>query len=90
MADEQDKTERLDDDRLADEYPPDRPTGALDYGTTPQEERINEPIEEFARREVRSEPPLSPTASERVPPPPEESAMHVVDDDELEEPDGDV
>lgn len=48
-----DRSELLDDDTLSAEYPPDRPMGVQEYGTTPQEERVDEPIEERARREQR-------------------------------------
>jgi hypothetical protein len=46
-----DVSELLDEDALPPEYPPDRPLGANQYGTTPQEERIDEPLEERTRRE---------------------------------------
>lgn len=50
-GDEQDQSEALDDDKLAGDYPPERPVGALDYGTTPQEERFGEPLAERIQRE---------------------------------------
>lgn len=46
-----DPSELLDDDVLPAEYPPDHPTGVDDYGTTAQEERVDEPLEERIRRE---------------------------------------
>jgi hypothetical protein len=65
--DPQDEAEALDEDELAgaSEYPPERLLGADDYGTTPAEERVPEPLDEFAKREQpdrlrpnRAEPPL--------------------------------
>lgn len=65
-GDEQDQAEALDEselgldefsqdlnDRALDDYPPDELQGADEYGTTPQEERIDEPL---AEREWRYEP----------------------------------
>lgn len=54
MSDPQDQAEALDDDKMAVtdtlvddlEYPPDEPMGVDEYGTTPAEERVDEPIEE--------------------------------------------
>lgn len=46
-----DRSELLDDDVLPPEYPPDRPLGVDEYGTTWQEERVDEPLEERVRRE---------------------------------------
>lgn len=46
-----DRSELLDDDVLPPEYPPDRPLGVEEYGTTWQEERVDEPLEERVRRE---------------------------------------
>lgn len=46
-----DLSETLDDDHLTGEYPPEQPLGSLDYGTTPAEQRIPEPIDERVRRE---------------------------------------
>src|SRR5678816_4237193 len=53
-GDDQDRSEGLDDDVLEDleEYPPERPLGAEDYGTSAQEERVDEPAWERARREL--------------------------------------
>ncbi|MEY2447001.1 MAG: hypothetical protein QOH79_477 [Acidimicrobiaceae bacterium] len=51
--DPQDQAEALDEDELAGEgeYPPERLLGADDYGTTPAEERVPEPLDEFVKRE---------------------------------------
>ena len=53
IDDPQDEAEALDDDELAGarEFPPERPFVVDDYGTTPAEERLPEPLEEFVRRE---------------------------------------
>ncbi len=52
MADEQTRAEGLDDDKLeGEEYPPDEPIGADEYGTGAQEGRWDEPIEERLARE---------------------------------------
>src|ERR687893_209001 len=48
-----DVSELLDEDALPPEYPPDRPLGVDQYGTTPQEERVDEPL---AERVLREEP----------------------------------
>src|SRR5690606_515915 len=45
------RSEMLDDDVLPPEYPPDRPLGVDQYGTTWQEERVDEPLEDRVRRE---------------------------------------
>jgi hypothetical protein len=50
-----DVSELLDEDALPAEYPPDRPLGVNQYGTTPQEERVDEPLEERIRREEPEE-----------------------------------
>ena len=49
--DEQDRAEHLDEDELAGDFPPERPLGVEDYGTTPQEERVPEPLYERVKRE---------------------------------------
>jgi hypothetical protein len=51
--DPQDEAEALDEDELSGqrEYPPERLLGADDYGTTPAEERVPEPLDEFVKRE---------------------------------------
>jgi hypothetical protein len=53
IDDPQDEAEALDDEELvgAVEFPPERPFAVEDYGTTPAEERVPEPLEEFVRRE---------------------------------------
>jgi hypothetical protein len=48
-----DRSELLDDDALSAEYPPERPLGVNQYGTTAQEERVDEPLDERRRREQR-------------------------------------
>ncbi|MBK5223644.1 MAG: hypothetical protein JJE52_12395 [Acidimicrobiia bacterium] len=61
MTDAQDRSEQLDDEKLAVtgspfeelQYPPDRPVGVNQYGTTAAEERIDEPL---AERVLREEP----------------------------------
>ena len=52
MADEQDRAEGLDDDKLAPEVAPDEPYGVDRYGTTAAEERWDEPIDERVEAEV--------------------------------------
>jgi hypothetical protein len=59
-GDAQDVAEALDPDVLPDyddpegtlQYPPDRPTGVNQYGTTAAEERVDEPLDERRRREL--------------------------------------
>jgi hypothetical protein len=64
--DPQDEAEALDDDELVGErdFPPERPLAVEDYGTTPAEERVPEPLEEFVKREqadrLRPRPPEPP------------------------------
>ena len=48
---EEDLSEVLDDDKLPGDFPPDQPMGSFDYGVTPQEQRVPEPIEERVARE---------------------------------------
>jgi hypothetical protein len=48
---EEDLSEVLDEDKLTGEYPPDQPAGSFDYGVTPQEQRVPEPIAERVQRE---------------------------------------
>jgi hypothetical protein len=63
VRDPQDVAESLDPDELPEyddptgnlQYPPDRPTGVNQYGVTAAEERVDEPLEERARREVPDE-----------------------------------
>jgi hypothetical protein len=58
--DEQDQAEALDVDKMPGDtddpegdllYPPDELLGADEYGTTPQEERFDEPLSERVARE---------------------------------------
>ena len=58
--DEQDRAEALDADKLDDrrdapqvepDYPPEQPLGADEYGTSPAEEQVGEPIGERVERE---------------------------------------
>ncbi len=72
MSDPQDKAEALDEEELATDVAPDRPLGVEDYGTTAQEQRIQEPLEERVRREV-------PDGTSGAPPAGEEGAL--ADDD---------
>lgn len=46
-----DLSEVLDADKLPANYPPDEPMGSFDYGVTPQEQRVDEPIAERVKRE---------------------------------------
>ena len=48
---DQNLSEELDDDKIEEEYPPERPLGVEDYGTTPAEEAWDEPLEERLARE---------------------------------------
>jgi hypothetical protein len=54
VDDPQDEAEALDEEELIGEreYPPDRPLAVEDYGVTPAEERVPEPLDEFVKREV--------------------------------------
>ncbi|MEY2420327.1 MAG: hypothetical protein QOI95_394 [Acidimicrobiaceae bacterium] len=95
IDDPQDEAEALDDDELAGarEFPPERPFVVDDYGTTPGEERVPEPLEEFVRREQPDR--IRPLDDEwfevdeterdfaaelEAPLPAEEAAIHVIDD----------
>jgi len=61
MTDAQDRAEQLDDDKMATtdspveelDYPSDQPMGVDQYGTTPVEEQVDEPL---AERILREEP----------------------------------
>lgn len=93
MSDRQDIAEGLDDDRIGDEYPPEEPLGAEEYGVTGAEQRWDEPLEERVDREEPD--PLvdelgtagddpegevadrTAPAQERVPDPAEEAAVRV-------------
>lgn len=61
IGDQQNRAEALDEDVVSDEYddptgalayPPDRPVGVREYGTTPAEERIPEALDERVRRDT--------------------------------------
>lgn len=52
MADEQQRAEATDDDKLPADYPPDRPLAGDDYGTTGAEQEWDEPLAERVQREV--------------------------------------
>jgi hypothetical protein len=64
-SDSQSQAENLDDDRLAGDYPPDQPLGAEDYGTTPAEERVDEPLRERIWREEPEQEPAGPAVAGR-------------------------
>jgi hypothetical protein len=79
--------EELDEATGGAEFPPDRPLGAEEYGTTAAEERWDEPLEERLAREepdvpaAGDGPPLAdepddPTEPVETPPA-EEAALHV-------------
>lgn len=51
MADEQDRAELLDDDKVSDDFPPEQPLAVEDFGTTPAEELYGEPLAERLARE---------------------------------------
>jgi hypothetical protein len=50
--DEQAAAETLDDDKLSEEFPPDRPMGVDEYGVTASEELVDEPLADRVAREV--------------------------------------
>lgn len=50
-ASAEDASENLDDAKLTADYPPEEPVGSTDYGVTPAEQRIQEPLEERVARE---------------------------------------
>lgn len=50
-ADRDSRSEQVDDDKLGGDFPPDEPVAADDYGITPQEQRVPEPLEERVERE---------------------------------------
>jgi hypothetical protein len=52
FSDDPNLSEQLDDDKLPPEYPPDRPLGVDQYGITPAEEEVDEPLWERVKREV--------------------------------------
>src|SRR3954471_16582192 len=51
MADEQDRAEFLDDDKLEGDFPPDQPIGVDTFGITAAEERWGEPLAEAISRQ---------------------------------------
>ncbi|MBA2279922.1 MAG: hypothetical protein H0W25_01610 [Acidimicrobiia bacterium] len=56
MADDQDRSEALDEDKIEDlDYPPDRPLGVDEYGTTAAEKEVDEPLAQRAWREEPDE-----------------------------------
>ena len=89
-----DQSEALDNDNLgiSDDaevepgYPPDRPLGVEDYGLTPAEEQVGEPIEESVEREI-PDPLVQELDGSTSPPeqdddgsvPAEEAALHIDD-----------
>jgi hypothetical protein len=93
--DPQDQAEALDDDELGGDYPPEEPLGVEEYGTTPAEERYDEPLDERVLREEpegarpdgaadpsAGDPTLHDVVTEReAPVPAEEAALHVTDGD---------
>jgi hypothetical protein len=48
--------EATDDDKLEGEFPPERPLGVEEYGTTAAEQRYEEPLEERVAREEPDRP----------------------------------
>ena len=58
----EDLSEVLDEDKLGGDYPPDEPVGAFEYGVTPMEQRVQEPIDERVEREVPEPMPGDPPA----------------------------
>lgn len=50
---QEDLSEVVDEDKIAGggNYPPDQPAASFDYGVTPQEQRVPEPIAERVQRE---------------------------------------
>lgn len=55
MADEQDRAEALDDDKIDPEFPPDEPLGADSRGVTAAEEALPESLAERVGREQAEE-----------------------------------
>lgn len=62
MADEQDRAEALDEDKIG-EFPPDKPPGAQAYGAAGAEPHADEPIAARAAREEPEELPLDQPAT---------------------------
>lgn len=80
-----------DDPTAGGAYPPDEPLAVDDYGTTPAEDRIDEPIAERVEREVpenatAADDPLSPENNPARSA--EEAAMHPTDPPPMGEPGG--
>ena len=74
---EEDLSEALDEDKLGGDFPPDEPAAAFEYGVTPQEQRVQEPISERVDREI-PETPVDDVVTERSGDlSAEEAAMHV-------------
>ena len=67
MADAQDKAERLDDDELAGEFPPDKLMGAEAYGEAGANPGAPEDVARRAAREEPEERPLPPGTSPEDP-----------------------
>lgn len=53
---EEDLSEALDEDKLGGDFPPDEPAAAFEYGVTPQEQRVQEPISERVDRDIPETP----------------------------------
>ncbi len=95
-----DQAEALDNDNLGisddaevePDYPRDRPLGVEDYGLTPAEEEVGEPIEESVEREI-PDPLVEVLDGERPAPevdddpsvPAEEAALHLAPDSDWED-----
>lgn len=67
MADEQKKAERLDDDELTGEFPPDKLMGAEAYGEAGSNPGAPESVARRAAREEPEERPLPPAATAEDP-----------------------
>ncbi len=88
MSDARDeRSEVLDDDRLPEEYPPERPLAVDDYGVTGAEQATPEPLEEYVAREVPHVTTVD-VARERAPRPAEEAAMGLTGEPPLGPDDG--
>lgn len=90
MSDQQ-RAEDLDEDKIGGEYPPERPLGVEEYGTTAAEEAWDEPLEERLAREEPEDGPGGPPDEDgdpyddavqehEAPVPAEEAALHVEGD----------
>lgn len=67
MADAQDKSESLDDDKIGDDFPPDEPLGADAYGEAGAEPGAPESVVRRSAREEPEELPLQPLATRSDP-----------------------